>query len=532
MDGPASCRLSDRIFEIAKHDPDREFVVDPIFGRFTYGEIANRVERLAYGLRNLGFEAGDSVILQLPNWTPFLVFHLAITAINGITINLPLAFREREVGNVLRISGAKGLVVPSGYQGKDDFVNMAKHVCDQVPGLHHVFLVSVNSDSAKPEMIDYGEFMSEAWENQGSRDELLAIGADPGELTMLSFTSGTTGEQKGAMLSSRVLREWNLGLARRYRLDERERILACSPFGHAVGLSHALRMCCTLGATLVLQEKWDPAQALNLIEQERCTFMAGATPFLMDMVYHPELDDKRDMSSLKLFICGGASIPEKLLLDARKVLPDTFTTPLWGMTECGGVTSCPYDAPLEKLYTTDGKACGDMELKVVDEAGNSVAYGEKGELMARGSMTALGYFQRPELSSEYFLADGFFRTGDQARMDPEGYIKITGRIKDLIIRGGVNISPTEIENVLFSHPQVANVAVIGFPDPRLGERVCAFIQPQNTDEVLGMEEMQRWLSEQGLAKPKWPERLEVVESFPMTQSGKVQKFRLRELLGS
>ncbi|MCP4979885.1 MAG: AMP-binding protein [Gammaproteobacteria bacterium] len=530
MPGIVNRRLSDRIFNIAERDPDREFVVDPVFGRFTYGEIADQVERLAFGLRSSGFEAGDSVIIQLPNWTPFLVFHLAITAINGITINLPLAFRERELGNVLRISGAKGLVIPSGYPGRDDFVKITRHVCDETPDVLHVFLVAATGNSATTDMIDYREFMTHAWEEQGGRDYLLASEADPDALTVLSFTSGTTGEQKGAMLSSRVLQEWNMGLAERYGLDERERILACSPFGHAVGLSHALRMCCTLGATLVLQEKWNPAQALDLIEQERCTFMAGATPFLMDLIYHPELNDSRDMSSLRLFICGGASIPEKLLLDALEALPDTFTTPLWGMTECGGATSCPYDAPLEKLYTTDGKACGDMELKVVDEAGNRVAPGERGELMARGSMTALGYFQRPELTAEYFLSDGFFHTGDQAWMDADGYIKITGRIKDLIIRGGVNISPTEIENLLFSHPRVANVAVVGMPDSRLGERVCAFIQPRAADEVLSMEEMQCWLSEQGLAIPKWPERLEMVESLPMTQSGKVQKFRLRELL--
>lgn len=532
MNAVAPCLISNRVFDIAERDPERELVFDPLYGRYTYADIADQVQRLACGLKQLGLGKGDCVILQLPNWTPFLVFHLAVTAIGGVTINMPMVFREKEVGNVQRISGAKALVVPSLYQGKRDFVEVASNVSSAAPDLRHVFVVGqgeIGAIDETPQMIDYAAFMAKSWESQGRLSGIRSTDDHLDDLTMMSFTSGTTGEQKGAMLSSRVLSAWNIGLAERYKLDEGERILACSPFGHAVGLAHALRMTFTLGASLVLQEKWNPDQAIQLISQERCTFMAGATPFLMDVVYNPGLANA-DMSSMRLFICGGASIPEKLLMDAQQALPDTFTTPLWGMTECGGATTCSFDAPLEKLHTTDGNPCGDMEVKVVDEQGQEVPPGVEGELMARGSMLALGYYQRPELTKECFQEDGYFRTGDQARMDADGYIKITGRIKDLIIRGGVNISPVEIESVLFSHPRIANVAVVGMPDSRLGERVCAFIQPNETGDIINMDDLQSWMQQQGVAKPKWPERIEMLEAFPITQSGKIQKFKLRELI--
>ncbi len=527
-DAPGECLITDRLFEVARRDPDRELVVDPVFGRFTYSEIAQRVERLAFGLRGLDLGPEDIVILQLPNWAPFVVFHLALTTIGAITVNVPVVYRERETGDLLRLTGAKGLVVPSAF-GDRDFVPMVEALRRDAPDLRHIFLVGGDTETGAPGMIPYEAFMGRSWESQRRREELSALRPKPDALTVLGFTSATTGEQKGAMLSSNNLTAWNMGLAERYGLNEDDRIFTCSPLGHAVGFGHCLRMTLTLGASMVLLDRWDPTRALELIARERCTFMVGATPFLMDLVYHPALARYGNLSSLRLFICGGASIPEQLMRDAREALPHTFTSPLWGMTECGGVTTCPLDAPPVKLCTTDGLPCGSMELKVVDRDTQPVAPGVEGELIVRGPMVGLGYFRQPQLTAEHFLPDGFFRTGDQARMDEDGYIKITGRIKELIIRGGVNISPVEIENVLFPHPKVANVAVVGMPDPRLGERVCAFVVPRGGDP-LELKEVQQWMARAGIAKPKWPERVEAVEAFPMTPSGKIQKFRLREIV--
>ena len=523
--------ITERLVEVARREPEREMIVDPAAGRYTYAEIAHQVERLACGLRDLGLGPGDITVVQLPNWVSFVVFHLALSAIGAVTVNIPLVHGEREVGNILRLTGAKALAVPSGFRARD-FATMAEAVRADAPDLRHVFLVGGGAVvAAPPATIGYEAFMAQPWESRGGWGDLAALKPAPDAPTVLGFTSGTTGEQKGAMLSTDVLHAWNMGLVERYGLGAGERIFACSPLGHAVGFGHALRMTLTLGCAMVLLDHWDPARALDLIEAERCTFMAGATPFLMDIVYHPALASHGGLPSLRLFLCGGASIPEQLMRDAQSALPHTFTTPLWGMTECGGVTTCPLDAPPEKLYTTDGLPCGDMALEVVGPDGRTVAPGEDGELMARGSMVALGYFQRPALTAEHFLADGFFRTGDQARMDRDGYIKITGRIKDLIIRGGVNISPVEVENVLFPHPKVAGVAVVGMPDARLGERVCAFVVPK-AGEAPALGEVQRWMLAAGMAKPKWPERVEASDALPMTPSGKVQKFRLREIIAA
>lgn len=520
--------ISDRLFEIAEQDPERELVFDPAYGRFTYGDIARQVERLAFGLREIGIGPGDIVVIQLPNWTPFIVFHLALTAVGAVTVNIPTVFRDHEVGGILRMTDARALVIPRVFRGHD-FMAMAENLRHGCEALEHVFTVGGGPAGDGAGMIDYAEFIGRPWESAGYREALTALGPGVDDVTALGFTSGTTGGQKGAIHDSRILAEINTGLIRRYGLGEHDRIFGGSPFGHAVGFTHLMRMTLSIGAGMVLLEHWEPRQALELIHREGCTFLAGATPFLMDIVYHPELERFERLPSLRLFLCGGATIPEKLMLDAMEALPHTFVSPLWGMTECGGASTCPPDAPAEKLYHTDGKPCDSMEFKVVGPDGTPVPAGEKGELMVRGPMVARGYFRLPELTAEHFGADGFFRTGDEARMDGDGYIRITGRIKDLVIRGGVNISPAEIESVLFSHPKIVNAAIVGMPDPRLGERICVFVIFAD-GKTMDIDEICRWMAEAGVSKTKWPERLEALPAFPMTAAGKIQKFRLREII--
>lgn len=538
MTDPQAVRLvSDRLADIARTDPHRELVFDPVFGRFSYADIDARVRRLAHGLVARGIGPGDVVILQLPNWAPFLTFHIALTAIGAVTALVPFVYREYEISGVAALTGACALVVPDEHRGFS-YRRMAERVRGARTDLRHVFLVDPESrdeDLDESEVfVDYASFMAEPWEHAAPCD-LAALAPGLEDLTAIGFTSGTTGDLKGVMFDTRIIAAVNRGFVDRYALNENDRILGGSPLGHAVGFTHALRMALTIGGSIVMQQQWNPGDAIELIRRERCTYMAAATPFLMDVIGHPALAEAGHLPSLRLFLCGGASIPEQLARDAGEALPHTFTSPLWGMTECGGVTTCPFDAPPEKRHTTDGKPCGDMELKVVDASGTEVPRGVEGELMARGPMVARGYFGRDDLTRESFLPDGFFRTGDQARMDEDGYIKITGRIKDLIIRGGVNIAPVEIESVLFSHPKVENVAVVGMPDPRLGERICAYVildADAAGDSTLTVGEVQTWMQEAGLAKPKWPERIEVVNTFPMTASGKVQKFRLREWIAA
>lgn len=527
-DAPAAV-ISERLFTLAARDGARELIVDPVFGRVSYGQAAEQVERLAHGLRAHGIGAGDIVILQLPNWAPFVIFHIALGAIGAVTATIPIVYRERELAAVIELTGAAALVVPAAFHGFD-FAAMALALKEAHPGLKQVVTVA-DDDRAPAGTLGYGALIGHAWEAGAGQPSLDALRPALDDATALGFTSGTTGALKGAIFDTRVIHATNRGLIERYRLDEGERIFGCSPLGHAVGFTHALRMTLTLGAAIVLLERWDPAKALELIARERCTFMACATPFLLDLVYHSALDARGRLESVRLFLCGGASIPERLMRDARAALPHTFTSPLWGMTECGGVTTCPFDAPEEKLFATDGLPCASMQVKVVDEDGEEVPRGSDGELLVRGPMVTRGYVNQPELTAQHFLDDGFFRTGDRARMDGDGYVRITGRIKDLIIRGGVNISPVDIESALFSHPKVANVAVVGMPDARLGERICAYVVA-HPDQTLTLAEVQRWMAAAQMAKPKWPERVEIVDALPMTPSGKVQKFRLRERIAA
>ena len=518
--------ITDRLLEIAERDCDRELVVDEWHDRLTYGQVAEKVDRLAGGLRMLDIGQGDVVILQLPNWTSFLIFHLALTAIGAVTAPIPIVYRTHELQKVLQLTGAKALVVPGVYRGHD-YGTMAETLRAAAPALRHVLVVSGGEPVSRTGTISYEMLVKSS--PAGHSIPLATLKPKPEDLTALGFTSGTTGALKAGMYSTRVLSATNAGLQERYALNENDRIFACSPVGHAVGFTHALRMALTIGGSIVLFDKWHAGRALEIIQAERCTYMACATPFLNDIVYHPELQRCGSLSSVRLFLCGGATIPQQLMRDARAAMPHTFTSPLWGMTECGGVTTCPFDAPEERLFCSDGLPCSPMELKVVDRSGEEVPAGCEGELLVRGPMVTLGYYAQAELTKEYFLSDGFFRTGDQARLDEDGYVKITGRIKDLIVRGGVNIAPADVEDILFRHPRVASVAVVGVPDARLGERICAFVVLSQGDR-LELAEVQQWMAAADISKQKWPERVEVVGQLPMTTSGKIQKFLLRQMI--
>ena len=514
--------LSDRLLRIAEIDPDRHCVSDQLYGRFTYGQIAAQVDRVAFGLFQRGMRRGDIAILQLPNWVPFLVFHLALTHIGVITAMIPITFRENDLRKAVALTRAKAIIVPSTFAGHD-YQLMATSLADSLDPPLDVILANGDEDHPSGSALTYEALL----ESRFGESVGPSIGLE--EPTAICFTSGTTGALKAALFDTKILHATNLGLQSRYGLNADDKILGCSPVGHAVGFTHTLRMTITIGGSIALMDQWDAEVALRTARTEGSTFMAGATPFLVDLVYHPALAEHDRLRSVRLFLCGGATIPRQLMKDAQKALPATFTSPLWGMTECGGVTTCPFDAPAEKLFTTDGVPCDGMEARVVDPDGRALPSGHEGELQVKGRMMTRGYFGERALTREAYLADGFFRTGDLARIDKDGYVRITGRIKDLIVRGGVNIAPAEIEGILFTHPAITSAAVVGMPDPRLGERICAFVTTAGSN-LPDLEDITKWMKENGISKRKWPERLEIVDDLPMTASKKIQKFRLRKMI--
>ena len=344
----------------------------------------------------------------------------------------------------------------------------------------------------------------------------------PNDVCEIMFTSGTTGQPKGVMHSQNTINAAADLWLERVAPDCTTFHMA-STLAHQTGYLYGIRAPITCGGTIVYQEVWDPTEFAGLIEQHRIEASMGATPFLADLLGSDGLDD-RDLSSFAVFVCAGAAIPLPVLEQARDRLPCTVM-PGWGMTETALSTTGRRDDPFEKR-ATDGTALRGNEVRVVDEDGQPVAAGFEGDLQFRGSLTFIGYLQGRELTDSCFAEDGWFDTGDRAIMDDDGYIKISGRTKDIIIRGGENVPVKEVEDVVLRHPSVTGVALIAKPHERLGEVGCVVITV--ADAAPSLSELTDFLDDQGVTKQFWPEDLVVVDGFPMTPSGKIQKYQLRQ----
>jgi cyclohexanecarboxylate-CoA ligase len=495
--------------------PDKTAMVDR-FERHTWGSLARRVERVARGLRAQGVERGRVISCQLPNWNEFAVVLLAAERLGAIVNPIPPTYRASELRFMLGLLETQALVIPQSFRGFD-YVQMAAGLRAELPRLEHVFVVRGEPGSG---MKPWSLLTERAWEARGGA---ALPGSDPNQAHEVIFTSGTTGEPKGVMHTPNTVLSTVYGLIERLQFSEGDVILMGSTLGHQTGFLYGYCLNLLLGATSVWLDVWRGEDGARLIGEERVTFTMGATPFLQDLTY---TETPADLSSLRLFISAGAPIPRPLVRDARARLRCVISAG-WGMTENGLVTCNGLGDPEEKVYATDGWPLPGMELRVIDPDGRPLPTGSEGDLLVRGPAQFVGYFKRPGFTREAYTADGWFQTGDRATLDADGYVSITGRAKDLIIRGGENISVAAVENLLFAHPKVAGVAVVAMPDPRLQERACAFVIPQ-PGEAPSLEELTGHLDARGLAKHKWPERLELVAEFPMTPSGKIQKYRLRQ----
>jgi cyclohexanecarboxylate-CoA ligase len=340
----------------------------------------------------------------------------------------------------------------------------------------------------------------------------------------LLYTSGTTGEPKGVSHTSNTMLANLVPFADRLHLGEGDVIHMPSPMAHQLGFMYGLVLPAMLGATAILQDIFVAATMAKQISEEAATFTMGATPFLNDLSDHC-IATGTTTPTLRIFVSAGAPIPRPLVTKARRALGAAIIS-AWGMSENGAVTTTRLEDPEDKVTGTDGCPLPGMEVRVVDPVGHRVGVGEEGQLQVRGCSNFVGYMKRPGLA--HVDPDGWFDTGDIARMDADGYIRIAGRSKDIIIRGGENIPVVEVEDMLFKHPSVATVAIVGYPDARLGERACAYVilRPGAT---LSFEEMVAYCKEQKMAVQYIPERLEVVEDVPRTPSGKIQKFKLRDM---
>jgi cyclohexanecarboxylate-CoA ligase len=502
----------------ARERPAKLAVVDGA-GRLTWAELAHRVERVAFGLQAAGLGPGSVISCQLPNWNEWVVLALAAVRLGAILNPIPPTYRAGELRFILATLEAEAMVVPARFRNFD-YTQMAAGLRAHAPALREVF---VARGEPGPGMRPFTWLTDTAWEQRAERRPLA--GTDPNTITEVIFTSGTTGEPKGVMHTANTTLAIVYPLIERLRFVDGDVALMSSTFGHQTGYLYGYCMTLLLGSTGVWLDVWNAAEAARLVDAERVTYTMGATPFLQDFASSPALEG-RDLSSLRLFISAGAAIPRKLVQDARRRLSCTISAG-WGMSENGLVSCNGLDDPDEKIFGTDGRPLPGMELLVVDGEGHPVPAKTEGDLLVRGHAQFVGYWKRPEFTREAHTADGWFKTGDRAVLDADGYVAITGRSKDLIIRGGENISVAEVENLLFAHPKIQGVAVVAMPDPRLVERACAFVIPQ-PGQTLTLPEIVEYLEARALARHKFPERLELISEFPMTPSGKIQKYKLRE----
>jgi cyclohexanecarboxylate-CoA ligase len=400
-----------------------------------------------------------------------------------------------------------------------DHAEMAESLKARLPKLEHVLVVDGQGDNAFDRMLLQGTARVEAASGTDARS------LDPAELAVMMFTSGTTGSPKGVMHSCNTLLACNKALSGRFGLDTDDVLLACSPVGHMTGYAAVMVLGVYLGATVVLQDVWEGKRGVAIMAAEGVTYTAASSPFLAD-ICNAVAEGGPKLSRLRSFLCGGAPIPPILIERAASEL-NLKVCSLWGMTESLSSTLTEPSRAADKSSTTDGRALDGVGIKVVDFDGKELPTGETGRLLVRGAQMSLGYYKRPDIVT--YDADGWFDTGDLAYMDGEGYIRINGRTKDVLIRGGENVPVVEIEALLYKHPAVALAAIVGYPDERLGERACAFIELK-PGASLDLAGVQAYMEECKVAKQYWPERVEVVPAVPRTPAGKIQKFRLRELL--
>lgn len=484
--------------------------------RFSYRELADRIARAAAALRGLGVGRGDVVAIQMPNWWEFVVAALAANRIGAIVNPLMPIFREREMSFMLGFAEAKVLVVPHVFRGFDHAA-MARDLLASCPKLAHVIVVDGVGADGFEACLQSGAERSEPAASAAQRE------LQPDELAVLMFTSGTTGSPKGVMHTCNTLVACNNSLAGRFGLAADDVLLGCSPLGHMTGYAAVLLLGLRLGATVVLQDIWEPRQGVQIMAREGVTFTAASTPFLSDICEAVAAGAPRP-ERLRSFLCGGAPIPPVLIERAAREL-GLMVCSLWGMTESLSSTLTEPSRAADKSSTSDGRPLEGVGIRITDDERRELPVGQTGRLLVRGAQMFMGYYKRPDI--ETFDADGWFDTGDLAYADAEGYIRINGRTKDVLIRGGENVPVVEIESLLYKHPAVAEAALVGYPDARLGERGCAFVVLRPGMQ-LDLPALQDYMAQCKVAKQYWPERVHVLPTLPRTPSGKIQKFKLRE----
>lgn len=524
------------LLDVAARFPDRDAAVFPQFGvRWTYDEFQTEIDRLAAGLLALGVEKGDRAGIWAPNRPEWLAAQFATARIGAILVNINPAYRTAELEYALNKSGCKALITAAKFKS-GDYLQMLQTLAPEMescpPGelqaakLPHLRAVVRMGGDKTAGMLNYPEVLTIGGPPQRARLDSLSAELHPDDAINIQFTSGTTGAPKGAALTHNNIVNNGHFVARAMRLSENDRLCVPVPLYHCFGMVLAVLACVANGAAMVFPgEAFDPLETLAAVAAEKCTALHGVPTMFVAELDHPEFSTF-DLSSLRTGIMAGAPCPIEVMRRVVNEMHLREITIAYGMTETSPVSfQCDADDPMERRVSTVGRVHPHVEAKIVDESGKTVAVGERGELMTRGYLVMKGYWDDPARTAESVTPDGWMKTGDLATLDDEGYCNIVGRVKDMLIRGGENIYPREVEEFLFRHPKVLQAQVFGIPDRKYGEEVCAWIVLKS-GESADAEEIREFCSGQ-IAHYKIPRHIKFVESFPMTISGKPQKFKMR-----
>ncbi|EJR8420633.1 medium-chain fatty-acid--CoA ligase [Escherichia coli] len=508
--------LADYWQQTARAMPDKIAVVDNHGASYTYSALDHAASCLANWMLAKGIESGDRIAFQLPGWCEFTVIYLACLKIGAVSVPLLPSWREAELVWVLNKCQAKMFFAPTLFKQTRP-VDLILPLQNQLPQLQQI--VGVDKLAPATSSLSLSQIIAD------NTPLTTAITTHGDELAAVLFTSGTEGLPKGVMLTHNNILASERAYCARLNLTWQDVFMMPAPLGHATGFLHGVTAPFLIGARSVLLDIFTPDACLALLEQQRCTCMLGATPFVYDLLNLLE-KQPADLSALRFFLCGGTTIPKKVARECQQRGIKLLS--VYGSTESSPHAVVNLDDPLSRFMHTDGYAAAGVEIKVVDDARKTLPPGCEGEEASRGPNVFMGYFDEPELTARALDEEGWYYSGDLCRMDEAGYIKITGRKKDIIVRGGENISSREVEDILLQHPKIHDACVVAMPDERLGERSCAYVVLKAPHHSLSLEEVVAFFSRKRVAKYKYPEHIVVIEKLPRTVSGKIQKFLLRK----
>ena len=513
--------LGDMLDKSADVYPRKEALVDDRV-RLSYCELGERVDRLAVGLIHLGIQKGDTVLLQLPNWAEFIYSYFALQKIGAIPVLLISGYLQLEVSHLCQLTGAKAWIVTDVYRKIDytSFIGAVKQANTELE-----YIISVRAAGNDKVFTTTLESLMDRELTADDKHELAARTPLPSDIAHILPSGGTTGLPKGI---PRTHNDYICNVeyvARAGEMCADDIWLVTVPVGHNLALLDGIAGCIFTGGRLVLLDSTRPGDIAGIIERERVTYMPMVPSLLKRIADFEELE-QYDLGSLKKVSAGGEASTPGLIREVNTRLGCQYINE-FGMSE-GLLLRTRLDYDLETVCNTVGRPCCPYdEVKVLDAHGNELPSDADGELATKGPCIFAGYLKSPEENSRLFTADGFFRTGDMARIDASGNMTITGRIKDIIIRGGENISPAQVEDLLCMHPSISDAAVIGIPDKDLGELVCAYVQPA-PDTQPDPQEIAAFMLGKGASRLLIPERFEFIDAIPVTQAGKSDKKALRE----